>query len=339
MTSSIKPGVLLTGGLGYIGSHVCVALMERGYDVVVLDNLSNCELSVLDGIRRIVGKAPTFLEADVRDRVALARVFAAHPSLGAVMHFAALKAVGESVAQPLAYYDNNVTGSLSLLSAMQNAGVRQIVFSSSATVYGANAAVPITEAEKISPINPYGHTKATVEQILLDLHSADPSWRVGILRYFNPAGAHLSGLIGEYPRGTPNNLFPYIAQVASGTRAALKVFGQDYPTVDGTGVRDYIHVTDLATGHISALEYLAHNKEPLICNLGRGQGHSVMEVIRAFEQACGRTIKYEITPRRPGDAATVYASATRAAQVLRWQAALDLSAMCQDTWRWVNRPS
>ncbi|MBV8621848.1 MAG: UDP-glucose 4-epimerase GalE, partial [Herbaspirillum sp.] len=299
--------ILVTGGAGYIGSHTCVELIHAGYAVVVLDNLSNSRASVMDRVGQICGQRPLFIEGDIRDRALLDDIFTRH-RIDAVIHFAGLKAVGESVAQPLRYYDNNVSGSNVLFEAMAAHGVKSIVFSSSATVYGDPASVPITEAFPLSATNPYGRSKLMVEQILGDLHVADPSWRIALLRYFNPVGAHESGLIGEDPSGIPNNLLPFIAQVADGRRAALSVYGSDYPTPDGTGVRDYIHVVDLALGHLKTLRKLEQGPGVQVYNLGTGRGNSVLEMLAAFEKACGRTLPYQLVDRRPGDIACCYAA-------------------------------
>ncbi|MCT9071376.1 UDP-glucose 4-epimerase GalE [Cupriavidus gilardii] len=325
--------LLLTGATGYIASHTWVALLAAGYDVVGLDNLSNSNRAVVDRIATISGQTPRFVEGDVRDRALLDRVFAEHRIAGAI-HFAALKAVGESVAQPLAYYDNNLNGLLTLCAAMQAAGVKTLVFSSSATVYGNPHAVPIREEFPLSATNPYGQTKLMGEQILRDLERADPHWRIAYLRYFNPVGAHESGLIGEDPGGVPNNLMPYVAQVAAGRRERLMVFGGDYPTADGTGVRDYIHVCDLADGHLAALRYLNERGEGMTVNLGTGRGYSVLEVVEAYRRASGKPIPYEIVARRPGDIASCYADPALAQRLLGWQARHDLDRMCADSWRW-----
>ena len=327
--------ILVTGGAGFIGSHTCVALAQAGIPHLVLDNFGNSRRSVLERLGRITGVQPLFVEGDVRDADLLARVFAQHPIEG-VIHFAALKAVGESVREPLRYYDNNVAGTVALLRAMQVAGVRTLVFSSSATVYGEPATVPIREDFPLSATNPYGWTKLMMEQVLADVDAAEPGqWRIARLRYFNPVGAHESGLIGEDPQGEPGNLLPYVAQVAAGQRASLSVYGNDYPTPDGTGVRDYIHVDDLAAGHIAALDRISATDEPFsVWNLGTGQGVSVLEVITAFEKASGRPIPYEIAPRRAGDIAASYADAARANNELGWAATKTIDDMCADTWRW-----
>lgn len=327
------PKVLVTGGAGYIGAHCCVALIEAGHEPVIFDNLSNAHEGVVGRIARITGTRPEFVRADIRDEAALDAVFAGH-EIGAVIHFAALKAVAESVARPLDYFDNNVHGSLRLLSAMRRAGVRTLVFSSSATVYGDPASVPVAEDFPLGVTNPYGRSKLMVEEMLEDLVHAEPGWRVARLRYFNPVGAHGSGLIGEDPRGIPDNLVPYIAQVAAGRRERLTVFGDDYPTPDGTGVRDYIHVMDLAEGHVAALGHLARRDGLLTLNLGTGRGYSVLEMVRAFEEASGRAVPYDIAARRPGDVAQCYADPSLAARVLGWRAHRSLEEMCADSWRW-----
>lgn len=325
--------ILVTGGTGYIGSHTVVELLNAGADLLIVDNLSNSKLAVLDRIERITGRRPAFVEADIRDRVAMRDLFARH-SISEVIHFAGLKAVGESVAQPLRYYDNNVQGSLVLFETMAEAGVKKLVFSSSATVYGDPHTVPIVESFPLQATNPYGRSKLMIEEILRDLAVSDPSWRIALLRYFNPVGAHLSGLIGEDPNGIPNNLMPFIAQVAVGKRPELSVFGNDYPTVDGTGVRDYIHVVDLALGHLAALRALDEKPGVLTVNLGTGQGYSVLQMIAAFEQASGRPVPHRIVERRPGDVASCYADPELAQIRLKWQAERGIAAMCVDTWRW-----
>lgn len=326
--------VLVTGGAGYIGSHTCVALLEAGHEVVVVDNLCNAHEVVFERIASIAGRPVTaFHRGDVRDAQALSQIFAAH-DIDAVVHFAALKSVAESVEQPLAYYDNNVGGTVALLQAMRVAGVHDIVFSSSATVYGEPAAVPIREDFPLAPNNPYGRSKSMMEQVFLDVVAASDDWSVIVLRYFNPVGAHPSGQIGEDPRGVPNNLMPYLSQVAVGRLPELQVFGDDYPTVDGTGVRDYIHVVDLAEGHVRAVEHLCASRGLTTLNLGTGQGYSVLEVLAAFERASGRGIAYRVAPRRQGDIAECWADASRAQQVLGWRTRRDLSEMCADTWRW-----
>ena len=325
--------ILVTGGSGYIGSHTVVELLNAGAELLIVDNLSNSKLAVLDRIERITGRRPAFVEADIRDRAAMRDVFASH-AISEVIHFAGLKAVGESVAQPLRYYDNNVQGSLVLFETMAEAGVRKLVFSSSATVYGDPHAVPIVESFPLQATNPYGRSKLMIEDILRDLAMSDPSWRIALLRYFNPVGAHVSGLIGEDPNGIPNNLMPFIAQVAVGKRAELSVFGNDYPTPDGTGVRDYIHVVDLALGHLAALRALDQKPGVLTVNLGTGQGYSVLEMIAAFEKASGKPVAHRIVERRPGDVAACYADSKAARERLQWQAERGIEAMCADTWRW-----
>lgn len=325
--------ILVTGGAGYIGSHTVLLLLEAGYPVVVLDNLGNSSREALRRVEALTGKQVTFVEGDVRDAVALDALFREH-SIAAVIHFAGLKAVGESVQQPLRYYDYNVVGSLRLLEAMERAGVRTLVFSSSATVYGDPSTVPIKEDFPLSAANSYGATKLHIENMLRDLYRADPRWNLALLRYFNPVGAHGSGRIGEDPRGTPNNLMPYIAQVAVGKRDKVHVFGGDYPTGDGTGVRDYIHVMDLAQGHLAAVAALAEQGGLITANLGTGRGYSVLEMIHAFSKASGRDIPYEIVARRPGDVATCYADPEQARQLLNWRAERGVEAMCEDHWRW-----
>ncbi|GAA5134386.1 UDP-glucose 4-epimerase GalE [Alloalcanivorax gelatiniphagus] len=325
--------ILVTGGAGYIGSHTVLRLLEEGRPVLVLDNLANSSRESLRRVERITGRTLTFVEGDVRDGALLDRLFAEH-DIGAVIHFAGLKAVGESVAEPLRYYDCNVGGSLCLFEAMDRAGVRTLVFSSSATVYGDPATVPIREDSPLSATNPYGATKLHIEDMLRDLHRSNPQWRIALLRYFNPVGAHESGLIGEDPSDTPNNLMPYVAQVAVGKRQQLSVFGGDYPTPDGTGVRDYIHVMDLAQGHLAALDALIGQGGLITTNLGTGRGYSVLEMIRAFEKASGRPVPHTVVDRRPGDVATCYADPAHAERVLGWRAQRGIDAMCADHWRW-----
>lgn len=325
--------ILVTGGAGYIGSHTVVALQARGEAVLILDNLCNSRIKVVDRIAAISGQRPQFVQADIRDKAALQSVFRDYP-IDSVIHFAGLKAVGESVEQPLAYYDNNVAGSINLFRTMAECGVRRLVFSSSATVYGDPQTVPIAEDFPLSATNPYGRSKLMVEDILRDLGCADPAWQIAILRYFNPVGAHASGLIGESPNGVPNNLMPFVAQVAMGQRAELAIFGNDYPTPDGTGVRDYIHVLDLAQGHLAALDALVRSTGVLTVNLGTGQGYSVLDMVRAFEQASGKKIPYRIVGRRPGDIAACYANPAQAAALLGWRATRGIAEMCADTWRW-----
>ena len=326
--------ILVTGGAGYIGSHTCVELLQSGHDVVVVDNLCNGKAEALARVEQIAGrKLAGFSRVDVRDRKALRAVFQAH-RFNAAIHFAALKAVGESVEEPLRYYDNNVGGAIALAEAMAEAGVRRLVFSSSATLYGDPDQVPIPESCRVAPTNPYGRTKWMVEQILSDLVAADPGWHVVLLRYFNPVGAHRSGRIGEDPCGIPNNLMPYISQVAVGRRDRLQVFGGDYPTADGTGVRDYIHVVDVARGHIRAVERIDALPAVTCLNLGTGRGHTVLEVVRGFEAASGRSVPYRIVERRPGDIAACWADPALAKAVLDWRPEYDLDAMCRDAWRW-----
>jgi len=328
--------ILVTGGAGYIGSHTCVELLEAGYDITAFDNLSNSHPESLERVQRITGKQLRLIHGDIRDRAALVTALR-ESGAQAVIHFAGLKAVGESVLQPLSYYDNNVIGSLRLLEAMGICGVKTLVFSSSATVYGDPQRLPLTEDHPLSATNPYGQTKLTVEHMLRDLQRSDSLWRIGILRYFNPVGAHKSGLIGEDPQGTPNNLMPFVAQVAVGLRPHLNVFGDDYLTSDGTGMRDYIHVVDLAIGHLRALEVLGRSTHPAECltvNLGTGTGYSVLEIVRAFEQTSGKRVAYKVAPRRPGDVAVCYADPGKATAVLGWRAERNLADMCADAWRW-----
>lgn len=330
----MNSGILVTGGAGYIGSHTTLALLKAGYKVVVLDNLCNSSVESLRRVEQMVGYTPTFIQGDVRNGAFLQRIFAEH-SIDAVLHFAGLKAVGESVSHPLRYYDNNVHGSQVLLQVMAESSVFKFVFSSSATVYGEPAQMPISEACPVGlPTNPYGRSKLMVEDMLRDLVIADPRWSIAILRYFNPVGAHESGLIGEDPNGIPNNLLPYIAQVAIGKLPELAVFGNDYPTSDGTGVRDYIHVVDLAEGHLLALEALKARTGAHVWNLGTGQGYSVLEMVRAFELASGKSVPYRLAPRRPGDIATCYADPARAERELGWKARRGLDEMMRDAWRW-----
>jgi len=325
--------ILVTGGTGFIGSHTCVALNAAGHDVTIVDDLSNSQREVVDRIEQISGKRAAFFEGDVRDRELLRRVFAQRP-VDAVIHFAGLKAVGESVAQPLRYYDCNVYGSIALCEAMAEAKVKTLIFSSSATVYGDPASVPIREDFPRSATNPYGASKLMVEDILADLAKSDDAWRIARLRYFNPVGAHPSGLIGESPSGIPNNLMPFVAQVASGQRERLSVFGDDYATPDGTGVRDYIHVVDLAEGHVAALDYLVRVPGLLTVNLGTGCGYSVLDMVRSFEKASGRPVPYSIAPRRPGDIAACYADPELARRLLGWTAKRGIDEMCRDAWHW-----
>jgi UDP-glucose 4-epimerase len=332
--------ILITGGAGYIGSHTCVELLRAGHEIVVLDNLWNARKESLSRVTELTGRAFPFVEGDVRDRAALDALFRAH-AIDAVIHFAGLKAVGESVEKPLLYWDNNVGGTVILLEAMAAAGVKTLAFSSSATVYGDPATVPIREDFPTGvPTNPYGRSKLVVEQVLTDLETADPSWRIAMLRYFNPVGAHESGRLGEDPRGIPNNLMPFVCQVAVGRREALNVFGDDYPTPDGTGVRDYLHVVDLAVGHVRAVEKLEEGPGLRVWNLGTGRGCSVLEVVRAFEKASGRTIPFRLVPRRPGDIAQCFADPTKAERELGWKALRGLDEMCTDSWRWQeNNPN
>ncbi|HEY3431630.1 MAG TPA: UDP-glucose 4-epimerase GalE [Rhodocyclaceae bacterium] len=325
--------LIVTGGVGYIGSHACVVLMQAGYQLTILDNLSNSSKSVLNRISEITGVLPRFIEGDVRDEELLVRTLKEN-SISAALHFAGLKAVGESVQEPLKYYDNNVSGSLTLMKAMERTGVKTLVFSSSATVYGDPVAVPISEGFATGATNPYGRSKLMVEDILADYCKANPAWRVARLRYFNPVGGHESGLLGEEPNGIPNNLMPYVAQVAAGRRERLSVFGSDYPTKDGTGVRDYIHVMDLAEGHLAALRYLESTPGMITVNLGTGKGYSVLEMVKAFENASGQAIPYEVVDRRPGDIAECWSDPGLASKLLGWQARRGIDEMCRDTWRW-----
>lgn len=329
--------VLVTGGAGYIGSHTTLCLLEAGYNVVVLDNLCNSSVESLNRVEHVSGRAPLFIEGDIRDRSLLDRVFTEH-DFSAVLHFAGLKSVGESVEQPLRYYENNVSGSTTLCQAMAAAGVFKLVFSSSATVYGEPETMPISEDFPTGvPTNPYGRSKLMVEEILADLAQSDQRWTFAVLRYFNPVGAHESGLIGEDPRGVPNNLLPYIGQVAIGKRESLTVFGDDYPTIDGTGVRDYIHVVDLARGHLQALEALNNRNGVNIWNLGTGNGYSVLQMVQAFENASRRSVPYTVASRRAGDIAECWADPTKAQQDLGWQAVHTLDDMMRDTWRWQSQ--
>ena len=327
------PRILLTGAAGYIASHTWLALQAAGFEVVGLDDFSNSSPQVLDRLHELGGRPVQFERASVTDAAALAALFG-RQQIDAVVHFAAFKAVGESGTKPLDYYANNIGGLVTLCQAMQAAGCRRIVFSSSATVYGDPERLPITENAPLSATNPYGQTKLIGETILRDLGASDPQWQTGCLRYFNPVGAHESGRIGEDPRGTPNNLMPYVAQVAIGRRPVLSVYGNDYPTPDGTGVRDYIHVMDLAEGHVAALKTLLDRQRSFTVNLGTGQGYSVLDVVKAFERASGRRVPYRIAPRRPGDVAQCYADPALAREVLGWQATRSLDEMCADTWRW-----
>ena len=324
--------VLVTGGAGYIGGHTCVELLNAGHEVVVIDNFVNSKPEALDNIRKITGRDLAFYKADLRDREAVRRIFEEH-QIDAAIHFAGLKAVGESVHKPIEYYDNNLGGFFVLAEEMAAHGVKKLVFSSSATVYGMNNPVPFREDYPTSATNPYGYTKVMIEQMLRDLAVADPDWSIVMLRYFNPIGAHESGLIGEDPNGIPNNLLPYVAQVAVGKLPCLNVFGDDYDTPDGTGVRDYIHVVDLALGHLAALKYADGHKGAEAINLGTGRGTSVLEIVHAFERASGREIPYRVTPRRPGDIATCYADTSKAAKLLGWKAERTIDDMCRDSWR------
>lgn len=325
--------ILITGGAGYIGSHTCVELLAAGYNLVVIDNFSNSKPDVLRRVEQISGRTLTFEEVDIRDRGDLRDVFR-HHAIDAVIHFAGLKAVGESVSQPLRYYDNNISGSVALFEVMAESGVKTLVFSSSATVYGDPHSVPIREDFPLSATNPYGRSKLMLEEILRDLSRSDETWHIALLRYFNPVGAHESGIIGEDPNGIPNNLMPFITQVAVGKLPELSVFGNDYPTPDGTGVRDYIHVVDLARGHLAALKAIEGKSGVTTVNLGTGQGYSVLDVVSAFEKASGRPVPYRIVDRRPGDVAQCFADPALAHELLGWKAEKDLDAMCRDSWRW-----
>ena len=329
--------VLVTGGAGYIGSHTCVELLERGYGVIVADNLVNSSAKSLERVQQITGKSLDFYEIDVRDRAALDRIFEKH-DINCAIHFAGLKAVGESVAMPLEYYDNNLNSTITLCRAMKDHGVKNIVFSSSATVYSGDNEMPLKESSRTGMCtNPYGWTKYMSEQILRDTAFADEEWSIALLRYFNPIGAHSSGLIGEDPRGIPNNLMPFISQVAVGRRDHLNIFGNDYDTHDGTGVRDYIHVVDLARGHVCAIEYMQKHKGENVFNLGTGMGYSVLDMVKAFERVTGIKIPYEIVARRPGDLATVYSCPDKSAELLGWKAEYNLDDMCRDTWAWQSK--
>lgn len=326
--------ILVTGGAGYIGSHTCVELLNEGYEVVVVDNLYNASEKALDRVEQITGRKVTFYEADLLDQPAIDAIFEKE-AIDAVIHFAGYKAVGESVQKPIEYYHNNMTGTLLLCDSMRRHGVKNIIFSSSATVYGDPAEIPITEScPKKTPTNPYGQTKTMLEQVLMDIQHADPEWNVILLRYFNPIGAHKSGLIGEDPKGIPNNLLPYVAQVAIGKLKCIGVFGDDYDTPDGTGVRDYIHVVDLAKGHVKALEKFKEEKTVRIYNLGTGHGYSVLQVVKAFGKACGKELPYEIKERRAGDIATCYCNPQKAKEELGWVAEYGIEEMCEDSWRW-----
>ena len=329
--------ILVSGGAGYVGSHACVELMNAGYDVVVVDNLVNASREAVRRVERITGRKIPFMQADLCDLAAVERIFQTWPEIDAVLHFAALKAVGESVRKPLEYYSNNLASTLVLLDRMQAHGVRKFVFSSSATVYGNPSAVPVREDAPLSATNPYGYTKLFTEQILEDCCKADPELRVAILRYFNPIGAHPSGLIGEDPNGVPNNLVPYIAKVAAGQLKELHIFGSDWPTHDGTGVRDYIHIMDLARGHVAALKKLEEKQGLFLCNLGTGRGYSVLDVLHAYEKACGKKLPYVVDPRRPGDVAACWADPTRAREELGWQAQYGIEEMCASSWNWQKK--
>jgi UDP-glucose 4-epimerase len=331
--TSRRQKVLITGGAGYIGSHTCVELLNTGHELLVIDNLVNSKEEALRRVEKIAGKSVAFLPLDVRDKSGLMKLFANEP-IGAVVHFAGLKAVGESVEKPLAYYDANFVGTVTLLEAMASANVRTMVFSSSATVYGNPNSVPISENFPLSATNPYGRSKLMIEDMLRDLYRSDSRWKIALLRYFNPVGAHHSGLIGEDPNGIPNNLMPIVTQVAIGKRESLSVYGNDYPTPDGTGVRDYIHVVDLARGHLRALEALDRASDMLTVNLGTGKGYSVLEVIRAFEAVSGKSIPHKLVERRAGDIAECFANPARATELLGWKAELNLDRMCADSWRW-----
>lgn len=328
--------LLVTGGLGYVGSHVCLELLARGHELVVIDSLCNSKIEVLDRIEAISGKRVVFIRADVRDYRRLQDLFREFP-IKAVLHFAGLKAVGESVREPVRYYRSNVHSAMTLCQVMEENGVKHLIFSSSATVYGSAGVPPLNEQAPLAPTNPYGQSKYMVEQILQDLGNSDPEWRISVLRYFNPVGAHESGMLGEDPNGVPNNLMPYVCQVATGKQAELQVFGGDYPTPDGTGIRDYIHVVDLAKGHVAALERIDAMKGMVAVNLGTGRGYSVLEVVQAFKAASGRKIPYRIAERRPGDVAISYADPTLSHDLLGWRAEKRLRDMCADAWKWQNQ--
>lgn len=331
--------ILVTGGAGFIGSHTCVELLNSDYSIIVVDNLKNAKKECLNRIKKITGKDFLFYETDLLDADGVRKIFAEN-DIDGVIHFAGLKAVGESVSMPLEYYHNNLTGTFHLCAAMKEFGCKKLVFSSSATVYGMHNQVPFTEDSPVSATNPYGYTKVMIEQILKDLYAADSDWSIALLRYFNPIGAHESGLIGENPNGIPNNLLPYIAQVAIGKLPCLSIYGNDYDTPDGTGVRDYLHVVDLALGHIKALEYLQNQKGVEAINLGRGDGLSVLQVLHAYEKASGKKINYQIVPRRPGDIATCYADTRKAEALLHWKATRDIHKMCEDSWNFtINNPT
>lgn len=328
--------ILVTGGAGYIGSHTCVELLNAGFDVVIIDNFCNSKPEAVNRVQKITGKTVTLVNGDVRDRNALRTIFKQHP-ISAVIHFAGLKAVAESVANPLKYYDNNIMGSVALAEVMTEFNVKNLVFSSSATVYGFSDTKPIPETAPLSPFNPYGHTKRMVEQVLEDLSVSDTAWNIALLRYFNPVGAHESGMIGEDPNGIPNNLMPYVSQVAAGKLKELSIFGNDYPTIDGTGVRDYIHVVDLALGHVAALKVLTKNSGLITVNLGAGRGYSVLELVHAFQKVTGKAIPYKIVERRAGDIAIYFADATLAKQKLAWETRRDLTDICRDAWCWQSQ--
>jgi UDP-glucose 4-epimerase len=331
--------ILVTGGTGYIGSHTVVELLVSGFDLLMLDNLSNSSPKVIGRIERITGKRPKLVVGDIRDSCLLKQLFSEYP-IDSVIHFAGLKAVGESVVHPMHYYENNVAGSLTLFQAMAEAGIHRLVFSSSATVYGDPRSVPICESFPLQTTNPYGRSKLIIEDMLRDISHADARWQVALLRYFNPVGAHSSGMIGEDPQGIPSNLMPYVSQVAVGRRPELSIFGGDYPTHDGTGVRDYIHVVDLARGHLAALNALDRLAGAVPINLGTGRGYSVLDVLGAFERASGKKVPYRIVDRRPGDVATCYADPSVAKEVLGWSAEMDMAKMCEDSWRWQsNNPA
>ena len=327
--------ILVTGGAGFIGSHTCVELLNAGYEVVIADNLSNAKPEVVQAIETIAGKPVCFYRTDLRDKAGMQKIFSAH-QIDAVIHFAGLKAVPESVQKPLEYYENNLVSTLVLCQVMREAGCRRIVFSSSATVYGMDNPVPFREGMPTSATNPYGYTKVMIEQILTDLAAADPQWSVSLLRYFNPIGAHPSGLIGEDPNGIPNNLLPYVSQVAAGLRPEVVVYGNDYDTPDGTGVRDYIHVVDLALGHLAAVKYVLEHTGVEAVNLGTGHGTSVLQIIRAYSEACGRPLPYRIAPRRPGDIATCYADTQKAGRLFGWEAKRGIDQMCRDSWHFAK---
>jgi len=327
--------ILLTGGMGYIGSHVCIELIKKGYEVVIVDNLCNSSISVLEGIKKITGLKPVFYENDIRDKTALLKIFNTH-SISSVIHFAGLKSLKESVDEPINYYDNNLIATINLLQVMKQINCKSIVFSSSATVYGKTEHVPISENAPLSASNPYGQSKLLIERLLQDLYISDNKWNIAILRYFNPAGAHDSGLIGESPNGIPNNLFPYISKVANGKLSKLIIFGNDYDTHDGTGIRDYIHVVDLAKGHLKALEVMHSYSKVLLVNLGTGQGYSVLDVVKGFEKASSKKIPYEFASRREGDVAKCYADPSLSFKLLNWRAESTLDQMCRDAWNWEN---